>query len=141
VSARSFWLILGACLGVPAHAACRVTVVNVAFAAYDVFATTDTKSTGTVTVKCAASVAYTISLSAGSGTFASRVMTNGSYRLNYNLFTDSQGLTIWGDGTSGTATVSGTGNGASYTIYGVLPALQNVQTGSYSDTIIVTLTY
>lgn len=140
---RSAWLILGACLALPlrVHAAsCSVTVVSVAFGAYDVFAPTDTNTTGTLKVKCSASAAYTISVSAGSGTFTSRVMLNGSYKLNYNLFTTSQDLTVWGDGTGGTVTVSGTGT-ASYTLYGMIPALQNVPVGSYTDTVTVTVTY
>lgn len=139
------WPILWASLALPmlAHAAasCRVTVVNVAFGSYDVFTTTGTSTTGSVTVSCQGNASYAISLSAGSGTFAARVMTSSSHRLDYNLFTDSTHLTIWGDGTSGTSTVSANGKGATYTVYGLIPALQNVPVGSYSDTITVTVTY
>ena len=141
---RSAWLILGACVALPGPvqaASCSVTVGNIAFGNYDVFNRVDTATTGTVKVKCAASASFTISLSAGTGTFAARVLTSGSYKLDYNLFTTSQDLTIWGDGTSGTATVSASGTGASYTVYGLIPALQNVPVGSYSDTITVTVTY
>lgn len=98
-------------------------------------------TTGTVEVSCGASASYTISLSAGFGTFASRVMTGGASQLDYNLFTDSQRVTVWGDGTAGSTTVSATGTGASYTVYGLIPARQNVPAGSYSDTITVTVTY
>jgi spore coat protein U-like protein len=118
-----------------------VSVVNVAFGAYDVFNNSDTDSTGTVKVTCDASTSYTISISTGSGTFASRAMTNGSYQLNYNLFTDPHRLTIWGDGTGGTATVAATDSGATYTVYGMIPALQNVHAGGYFDTLTVTVTY
>jgi spore coat protein U-like protein len=140
---RSIRLIFGACLALPvlAHAACSASVVNVAFGDYDVFNNSDTETAGTVKVNCDASTSYTISLSAGSGTFASRAMTNGSHQLNYNLFTDSQRLTVWGDGTAGTATVAATDTGATYTVYGLIPALQNVQAGSYFDTLTVTVTY
>ena len=143
MSVRAIRLILGTCLALPvlAHAACNVSVVNVAFGDYDVFNNSDTDSTGTVKVTCDASTSYTISISAGSGTFASRAMTNGSYQLNYNLFTDPQRLTIWGDGTGGTATVAATDSGATYTVYGMIPALQNVHAGGYFDTLTVTVTY
>jgi len=143
MSVRSIRLILGACLALPAlaHAACNVTVVNVAFGNYDVFNGSDTDTTGTVKVTCDAGTSYTISISPGSGTFASRVMTNGKNQLDYNLFTDPQRLTIWGDGTGGTATVAATDTGATYTVYGLIPALQNVQAGSYFDTLTVTVTY
>lgn len=138
------WLFLPACLTLPmqAHAVnCSVSVVNVAFASYDVFTPTATNSTGTVKVNCSASATYAISLSAGAGTFASRVMLSGSYELNYNLYTTSRHLTIWGDGTSGTVTINGTGKRASHTVYGLIPALQNVPVGSYSDTVTVTVTF
>ncbi len=148
MSARSARLILTACLVLPAlaHAAattCTITLVDVAFGDYDVFATKATKSTGKVKVKCTSGADYTIALSAGFGTITSRVMTDGSYQLDYNLFTDSQHTTIWGDGTSGSVTVSGTGTGSNtaYTVYGLVPAAQNVPVGSYSDTITVTVTY
>lgn len=143
VSVRSLRLILccGLALPVLAHAQCTATVVNVAFGGYDVFETQATETTGSVGVTCDSSTSYSISLSAGLGTFAARVMTNGSNQLSYNLFTDSQRLTIWGDGTGGTATEGATGTGGSYTIYGMIPALQNVPAGSYSDTVIVTVSY
>jgi spore coat protein U-like protein len=120
-----------------------MTVVNAAFGNYDVFATAATTTTGKVRVNCVSGANYTISLSAGAGTFASRVMTGSGSRLDYNLFTDTQHLTVWGDGTSGSVTVSGTGTGSNttYTVYGLIPAQQNVTAGNYSDTITVTVTY
>lgn len=144
MSARSLWVFLGASLVLPGladAATCTVTVVNAAFGGYDVFQQQNTETTGSVNVSCDSSASYTITLSAGFGTFAARTMTNGSQQLDYNLFTDPQRLTVWGDGTSGTATVSATGTGGTYTVYGMIPALQNVPAGSYSDTITVTVTY
>ncbi len=125
-----------------AHAAhCSASAVGVAFGTYNVFNTTDLNSTGSVTVSCNQSVPFTIALSAGAGTFASRALKNGSVVLNYNLFTDAQRLTIWGDGSGGTVTVSGSGLQASFTVYGKIPARQNVSAGSYADTVIVTVSY
>lgn len=141
---RSTWLLFCACLALPAGAGaatCTVSITNAAFAAYDVFAKTKATSTGKVKVKCNLIASYTIALSAGSGTFTSRVMASGSYQLAYNLFIDSSHTTIWGDGTSGTSTVSATSLGATYSVYAMIPALQNVPVGSYSDTITVTVTY
>ena len=50
---------------------------------------------------------------------------------------------VWGDATSGTVTVNGTGIGVNvnHAVYGRIPALQNVNAGSYSDIIIVELTF
>jgi spore coat protein U-like protein len=144
VSRRSAWLLFCACLALPpcARAAkCTVSITNVTFAAYDVFKKTKTTSAGKVKVKCNVIDSYTIALSAGFGTFTSRVMESGSYGLDYNLYTNSSHTIIWGDGTSGTSTVSATNLGATYTVYGMIPALQNVPVGSYSDIITVTVTY
>lgn len=49
---------------------------------------------------------------------------------------------IWGDGTSGTSivTVNNVRN-TTRTVYGRIPALQDVRAGSYSETLTVTVTY
>jgi spore coat protein U-like protein len=62
--------------------------------------------------------------------------------LHYKLFSDSGHTINWGN-TVGTDTVSKTGSGAAQTltVYGQVPAGQYVTSGSYSDTITVTLTY
>ena len=144
MSARSACLLLVTCLLLPVCARankCTLTITNVAFGSYDVFVKTNTTSTGSVQVSCNQILSYTVSMSAGSGTLTSRVMKSGSYQLDYNLYTNATYTTIWGDGTSGTSTVSATAIGATYTVYGQIPALQNVPVGSYSDTITVTVTY
>lgn len=144
MSLRSSGWLLGACLALPVLAdatTCTVSVTGVAFGSYDVFSTQDSETTGSVGVSCDSSDTYTISLSSGFGTYTARVMTSGSSQLDYNLFTDPQRLTVWGDGTSGTATVSATGTGGTYPVYGLITAKQNVPVGNYSDTITVTVTY
>ena len=77
------------------------------------------------------------------GTHAQRVMNSGGHSLNYNLYTDANRAVVWGDATSGTVTVNGTGIGVNvnHAVYGRIPALQNVNAGSYSDIIIVELTF
>lgn len=129
---------------VPASAAadCAVSAVGVVFGAYDVFVSAPTDSAGTVTVQCSAGQAYVISISPGiSGTFPSRQMTGGGNSLQYNLYVDSTRLSVWGDGSSGSATVAGTGSGAPvhHTVYGRIPARQNARLGSYSDQLTVTV--
>ena len=122
-------------------AACSVAAVGVAFSPYDVFSTLASDITGTVNVSCDKSTTYTISLSTGAGTYASRTMTGSSGALIYNLYIDATRLTIWGDGTAGTTTVGGTAKTASHTVYGRIPAQQNAVVGAYTDTVIVTLTF
>lgn len=124
------------------YAACTVSTTSVLFGQYDVFATVANDATGDVTITCDTTTSYTVSLSSGSGTLSQRTLLSGSNVLEYNLFANSSRTTVWGDGSSGTSTVSATTSGVStLTVYGLVPARQNVPPGSYSDVVIVTVTY
>jgi spore coat protein U-like protein len=106
--------------------------------------------TTTVSIKCTNGTAFTVALNGGStasGTIAQRLMANGTNTLQYNLYTTSGYGTIWGDGTTG-STQAGTGAGVAtantLTVYGQLPdsaTNQSAVTGSYTDTVTVTVTY
>jgi spore coat protein U-like protein len=122
-------------------AGCSVSTSGLNFGNYDVFSTLDNEITASIDVSCQASTTYSISLSSGFGTYASRSMTSGTTVLAYNLYVDPTRLTIWGDGSSGTATVSGSGTTGSSPVYGRIPARQNAFVGTYSDIVTVTVTF
>ena len=141
-----------------AEADCSASTTGVAFAGYDPLAPVPNDSTGNVTVVCsyvsgsAEKVAYAVRLSTGnSATYASRRMKAGISVLNYNLFSNTGRTAVWGNGIGGTTVMSGSftvgpgnGNGQrqdSRTIYGRIPARQDVLDGAYADTIIVTLEF
>jgi spore coat protein U-like protein len=132
---------LSALASLPCGAACTVSTTSVAFNPYNVFATLNNDITGTITIRCNPTAAYSLSLSTGAGTYGSRALVNGPYTLGYNLYTDATRVTIWGDGSAGTSTVSGNAKNATHTVYGRIPARQNAHTGNYTDTIVVTITY
>jgi spore coat protein U-like protein len=106
-----------------------------------------------ISVKCTKNTPFTVSLNAGLTTgdsYTQRLMANGANTLQYNLYTAANLLTVFGDGTAGSATVAGTGagvataNAVSVPVFGALPdsALNQAATpGSYADTIAVTVTY
>jgi spore coat protein U-like protein len=123
--------------------ACTLNVTGVNFGSYDVFNNSALDTTGNIDVNCPSGVGYTMALSAGGGTHTQRVMGSGAHRLNYNLYTAANRAVVWGDATSGTVTVNGTGIGVNvnHAVYGRIPALQNVHAGSYSDIVIVELTF
>jgi len=139
----------------PAHAACRVAATGLNFGAYDVFAPAPLDTTGSVTVTCDQRNRIDVTVSIGpsptSGGFNPRQMrrTSGTNRLNYNLYTTNGYASVWGDGTSTTATVGGTGAGLSaaseftHTVYGKLPNAGNedAPVGNYADSIQVTVEY
>jgi len=122
---------------------CTLTAGTLTFAAYT--GVVD-NSTGTFTVNCTNNGDYVIALNAGLGTgasFATRYMMNGTYKLGYNIYTTAGDTTVWGDGSGTTATVPGVGTGAVQTVsvYGQIPAGEAAISGSYVDTITVTVTY
>jgi len=136
-------LALLALLSLPglASAECSLNVVGLTFGSYDPFSVTDTDITGGVSITCDTDTSAQVSLSAGSGPFAARQLKSGLNALLYNLYADPAHLSIWGDGSPGTNLVSFSGTAGSYTVYGRIPAGQNVPVGTYGDTITVTLTF
>jgi spore coat protein U-like protein len=125
-------------------AACVASATNMNFGNYTASSGSPDNTTSTVTVTCTNNDGYTIALNGGdSGHVAARTMLNGANTLGYGVYTTSGYTTIWGDGTNGTVTVNGTGNGVAqnYTAYGQVPAAEYAAAGSYSDTLTATVTF
>lgn len=128
-------------------AACQVSTQNLDFGTYDSLAAAGVSATTQINVNCSKGTPFTVALDAGqhASTAFNRNMANGTHLLAYQLYTNSTHSTVWGDGTNGTSTVSGTGTGpgAAHTIkevvYGELPPLQPVPAGNYSDVITVSV--
>ena len=126
---------------------CTISANSVSFGNYNVFSGTALDSTGTITYRCNSAAAnITIALSKGaSSTFNPRVMTKASESLGYNLFLNAARTTIWGDGTSGTSVYTRANppnnNNVNVTIYGRVPADQDVSAGSFGDTISATINF
>jgi spore coat protein U-like protein len=135
---------------------CTVTAGSIAFGIYNPLSATSNASSGALRIDCSgkgtgsAQVTANLTLSAGlSGSFATRKMFSGANSLNYNIYWSTAYNQIMGDGTGGsfggsagpfTVPAGGT-NSATGTMYGLIPALQDVAPGSYLDTIVVTVTY
>ena len=116
-------------------------MTSVAFGNYNVFTTTADDSTGTITYRCNSTATnISISLSDGSSsTFSPRTLRKGSEVLQYNLYRNAARTTIWGDGTGGTSVYYAANppnnSNVNVTIYGRIPAQQDVSAGNYSDTV------
>lgn len=126
-------------------AACTISATNLAFGAYVPAAALPHDGSSTVTTTCTQAAAYNIGLNAGTGTgatVAARKMTSGANLLTYSLFQDAARAVVWGN-TIPTDTVAlvGTGLAQATTVFGRIPALQNVAVGSYTDTITATVTF
>jgi spore coat protein U-like protein len=120
---------------------CTISVTSVAFGNYNVFTTTPDDSTGTITYRCN-STAFNISISISDGsssTFGPRTLRKGTEVLSYNLYRNAARTTIWGDGTGGTSVYTQANppnnTNVNVTVYGRIPALQDVSAGNYTDTV------
>ena len=137
------------CLSVPAHAACTISATPFSFLPYDSLSTNPTDSTGSISIACNEApppdVTVQIGRSATSSGFAPRSMKHSSLPdlLHYNLFTSAAMNTIWGDGTGGTPDSayrkSPKNKPEVVTIYGRMPAGQDISAGTYSDSLVVTI--
>jgi len=129
------------------NSSCNVSATTLNFGTYDPTSATALTGTSTVSVFCTAGTPYTSALNVGSGggSFVTRTIANGGNVLNYNLFRDAARSQVWGDGSSSTFTVSGTGSGLltanNLTVYGEIPIAQDKPPGTYTSTITVTVAY
>lgn len=126
---------------------CNISANPINFGSSGVLATA-LFATGAVTAQCTLNDNYTIALNAGTtvgATLADRQMTiaGGGSVAHYQLYTSSGYSAIWGDGTPGTSTLGGSGNGSNqtYVVYGQVPVQSTPKPGSYSDTVTATITY
>jgi spore coat protein U-like protein len=125
---------------------CNISATPVAFGSYDVFAVfPNDNGFGTLTVVCGGGAGnnYPVTLSMGqSGSYTSRVMTSGANLLNYNLYTDPARTSIWGDGSGGSSFMTVRKNDTTnLSVYGRIPAMQDAAVGTYTDSIIATVTF
>lgn len=127
-------------------ASCEVTASDLAFGAYDPVAASHLDADTSLSVTCTNGTPYHVGLSLGDGagaSMATRRMTKSgaSATLNYVLYQDDQRSVLWG--ASGADRLAGTGDGTPDTIdvYGRIPMQQAAPSGSYDDTIVVTVSW
>ena len=133
-------------------ASCTISTPTFSFPNYNSLSSVPTAGFSSLSIHCALSmgvstegVSYAIKLSTGSsGNYSVRTFIG--QPLQYNLYTNANHTQVWGDGSSGTGTLSGSltlpGNSTLLLpVYGLIPARQPVETGTVSDHIIVTIDY
>lgn len=125
--------------------ACTVNANDLLFGVYDQSVGADHTGTTDITVICTPTTAYQVALDNGGNTAsclggANRCMDDGSGNyLTYDLL-QSAGGAVWGSGADALNFVAA-GGPEVYTIYGVIPALQVIPAGNYSDTIRVDVNF
>jgi spore coat protein U domain-containing protein, fimbrial subunit CupE1/2/3/6 len=134
-------------------ATCTISAASLSFGSYEpalANATVPLDVNGSVTVRCTKGTTATIGLDQGSHaatgsttTTPLRQMINDTSLLRYDLFRTAAGTDVWGDiGTPNVQSYSATNNGSqTLTVFGRIPAAQDVPTGSYSDTVTATINF
>ena len=111
-----------------------ITIGDIAFGNYDPTDATATDANGSVTVRATKGLAYKVYIA------ADRTMTDGTDTLTYELYSDAARTSAWGSTNPTAESYTSTSNAPSAkTIYGRVAALQDVQAGSYTDTVVITL--
>lgn len=129
---------------------CQITGGTLAFGVYDTIGGAAVDASTSVSVECTAGTIATITLGQGdhadtgsSDSAPLRRMSNGvSSYLSYFLFSNSERDLVWAN-TAGTGVEysASNANAANLTVYGRLSAGQDVPAGSYSDTVVATVTF
>ena len=126
---------------------CSITTTAVAFGSYDPVvanAASPLDGTGSVVVTCTKGAGTRIDLGLGSNASGSvRRMLGGTDLLTYELYTDSGRSTVWGSGAGAGQTIAAAPNKnpRTFTVYGRVPAGQDVGAASYADTVVATINF
>lgn len=142
----------------PAYSAvtCTGSNANLSLGTYEAYQSTNLDSSGVVTVNCSrdggpATTTVTIGLGASlnSSSIANRQLkiTGGSDVLAYNFYRDVNRGAVLGN-TAGVDTVSLTQHipnnstlAFSFSVFGRINALQDVRSGNYTDTLVLTISF
>jgi spore coat protein U domain-containing protein, fimbrial subunit CupE1/2/3/6 len=123
---------------------CTIGATAISFGSQGILSSNN-DAQGTVSIQCSSTLPYAVSLDGGtSGATnpAQRKMSFSTSTVTYGLYRDSARSQGWGS-TTGVNTVSGTGTGLTQTltVYGRVAPQTTPKPGTYSDTIVATVTY
>ena len=143
------WLVVIVLMQSAQAKTCDVSTSGLAFGIYSPASAANRDTTGSVLITCNGNIRAELSLSVGNGTGASysggRKMTvsGGIATLTYNLYTNPARTQVFGDGTDTSVTQQINGNKSfSQPVYGRIPGAQrSALSGSYVDTVVITIEY
>jgi spore coat protein U-like protein len=127
---------------------CDVSSSGIVFSNYDIIGQSEITITGDLDITCSgtgsgANNIVTVDLSAGAGSCATRTMTNGGSTLQYNIYTASSHAVAWCSPTtqSYSFTFGASPQTYRFTMYGRVPAGQAVPWGTYSDSVLASVSW
>lgn len=125
---------------------CTITTIAVGFPDYDPIvanlSTPDDSTSGSVTITCNKGGGSSIALGYGlqPSPATQPRMTNGTDFLNYLLYSNSAGGTLW-SGVTRTITGAPDQTARIFPVYGRIPAAQPASSGTYNDTVLATVNF
>lgn len=121
---------------------CTVSATNINFGTTSNL-TTNVDATGTLTINCTTGLPYSIALNGGLSNAqpTQRRMTLGSNAIIYGLYSNSTRTVPWGAAANQIVPGTGTGTAQSVTVYGRVTPQTTPASGTYSDTVVVTINY
>ncbi len=130
---------------------CVISSTNIAFGNYDPTSGTAVTASGNVSAKCTKGDVVYVELGQGTnpgtgstGAVPVRQMKSGANLLPYDIYTTSGGTTEWGTGSAnrpGSQTSASVNTALNFPTYGSLPAGADVPAGTYTDSVVATVTY
>jgi len=121
---------------------------QITFNPYDVFATSTDNASTSYAINCTKGSTPSITIdggqhASGGNRFMSDNSGNAAGLLQYNLFEDSGNTAAWPLGTAVNVPANGSASTetTTVTVSGVIPNGQDVEVGSYSDSLTVTLNF
>lgn len=99
-------------------------------------------ATSTIGVQCSNGVSYQVGLGNGNhASGATRRMAGGGGFVTYELYRDNARTLRWGSAAGSTVLGTGSGGAQNLTVYGRVAAQVTPAAGTYTDTIVVSVTY
>lgn len=130
---------------------CTITTSALSFGSYDPVSANSSAAlngTGGVSVTCTSGASTTVALGQGANANTGstdaaplRRMASGTNRLSYSLYQDAARTAVWGNTVATSVAHTGTGTSTAITVYGAIAGGQNVPAGSYTDTVVATVTF
>ena len=96
-----------------------------------------------VSATCSAGTPYTVAMGDGLASTGSmqRRMSHGADRMTYGLYKDVSRSSAWGSAGGNRSSATGSGIAQPFTVYGRIPSQVTPPAGTYTDTVVVTVSY
>ena len=121
---------------------CTVSASPINFGTYSAM-TSNIDANGALTINCTLGLPYSISLNGGLSNAqpTQRRMTLGSAAIIYGLYSNSTRTVPWGNTAGQIVSRTGTGATESVPVYGRVAPQSTPSSGTYTDTVVVTINY